>query len=290
MEDVKKISFRQKSATICPICRCEFYREEMFTGSGRLIAENLTDELRRLYKASSKYGIVYPLAYTLTVCPNCLYTSYPKDFNDVTQEEIVKLQDLRQARQDAQAKFFDQLDFNDDRNLTLGAASYMLAVDCYSFRRKNVAPTFKMAVSSLRAAWLFGDLAKEFPDKVYNKLSLFFYKKSYEFYIKILDLLQSGGEPADAGGNMGPDTDKNWGYEGILYVAAVLTVKYGITEKDKDKRIENFNTSKKYLSKLFGGGKSSKNTPSDLLEKTRLLYDKINALLEQWEGEGEETD
>ncbi|MCL1833432.1 MAG: DUF2225 domain-containing protein [Leptospirales bacterium] len=294
-QDAKKISFRQKNPTTCPICNYEFYREEMFTGSGRLIAEKLTDELRRMYKPSSKYGKIYPLAYTLTVCPDCLYTAYQKDFNDITQDEVVKLQDMKQARQDAQAKFFDRLDFQDDRDLMLGAASYMLAVDCYNFRRKNVAPTFKMGISSIRAAWLFSDLAEEFPDKMYKKLSLFFYKKAYESYIKILDLLQSGGEPAEAAGNMGPDTDRNWGYEGILYVSAVLTVKYGAAEKDTAKKIQNFNTSKKYLSRLFGAGKSSKNTPSDLLDKTRILFEKINTMVAQWEaeteegGEGEET-
>jgi len=295
MGDSKKISFRQKNPTVCPVCKNEFYREEMFTGSGRLIADKLTDELRRMYKESNKYGKVYPLIYVLTVCPDCLYTAYQKDFSDVTPEEAAKLKEMKPARQNALSKFFDQLNFREDRDLALGAASYMLAVDCYNFRRKNVAPTFKMGVSSIRAAWLFADLAVDFPDKLYKKLSIFFYKKAYEFYLKILNLLQTGAEPADAAGHMGPDIDKNWGYEGILYVSAVLTVKYGTTEKDPTKRIANFNISKRYLSRLFGGGKSSKNTPTELLDKTRLLYDKINAMLEQWEkdgggeSEGEET-
>lgn len=287
MEDTKKISFKQKNSTLCPICKNEFFREEMFTGGGRLIAEKLTDELRRLYKESKKWGKIYPLAYTLNVCPNCLYTAYPKDFSDVTDAEIIKLQEMRPARKNAVAKFFGELNFNEDRNLILGAASFMLAVDCYNFRRKNVAPTFKKGVSSIRAAWLFSDLAEEFPDKPYKKLSFFFYKKAYEYYLKILDLLQSGGEPAEAAGNMGPDNDKNWGYEGILYVSAVLTIKYGTTEKDLNKRIENFNISKRYLSRLFGAGKSSKNTPTELLEKTRILFEKINGMLEEWEGEKE---
>jgi len=285
MEETKKISFRQKNPTSCPVCRNEFYREEMFTGSGRLIAEKLTDELRRMYKESQKFGKVYPLAYILSVCPNCLYTAYPKDFSDITDAEITKLQEMRPARKNAVAKFFGELDFTADRNLMLGAASFMLAVDCYNFRRKNVAPTFKKGVSSIRAAWLFSDLADTYPDQPYKKLSFFFYKKSYEYYLKILDLLQTGAEPADAAGNMGPDSDKNWGYEGILYVSAVLTVKYGTTEKDISKRIENFNISKRYLSRLFGSGKSSKNIPTELLEKTRMLYEKINLMLEQWESE-----
>ncbi len=38
MEDKKKISFRQKKFTVCPVCSFEFYREELFSGGGRLIA------------------------------------------------------------------------------------------------------------------------------------------------------------------------------------------------------------------------------------------------------------
>jgi hypothetical protein len=285
MDDSKKISFRQKNPTLCPVCRNEFFREEMFTGGGRLIVDKLTDELRRIYKESKKFGKIYPLVYMLNVCPNCLFTAYPKDFNEVTDAEINKLQEMRPVRMNAVNKFFGELDFKADRNLMLGAASYMLAVDCYNVRRKNVAPTFKKAVSSLRGAWLFSDLATEYPDLPYKKMSLFFYKKAHEYYLQVIELLQNGNEPADAAGNMGPDADKNWGYEGILYVMAVLTLKFGSREKDVDKKIEHFNTCKKYLSRLFGAGKSSKATPSDLLDKTRDLYDKINESLAQWEAE-----
>ncbi|HOK02237.1 MAG TPA: DUF2225 domain-containing protein [Spirochaetota bacterium] len=285
MDEGKKISFRQKNPTMCPICRNEFYREEMFTGGGRLIVEGLTDELRRIYKESKKYGKIYPLAYLLNVCPNCLYTAYPKDFSDVTDAEISKLQELRSARWNAVNKFFGDIDFRNDRDLMLGAASYMLAVDCYNIRRKNIAPTFKKAVSALRAAWLFSDLAAEDPESHFRKMSLFFYKKAYEYYLQVIELLQNGNEPADMAGNMGPDADKNWGYEGILYIMAVLTVKIGSREKEVEKRIEHFNTCKKYLSRLFGAGKASKSRPSDLLERTRDLYDKINEMLAQWEQE-----
>ena len=290
MEETKKISFRQKNQIVCPVCRNEFYREEMFTGSGRLIAEKLTDELRRLYKESQKFGKIYPLVYMLNVCPSCLYTAYPKDFTDISEAEIEKLKEMKPARKSIFEKFFGDQNFNDDRNLMLGAASYMLAVDCYNFRKKNVAPTFKRGVSSIRAAWLFSDLAEEYPDKSYKKISLFFYKKAYEFYTRILDLLQSGAEPADAAGNMGPDSDKNWGYEGILYVSAVLTYKFGTSEKDIDKKIEDFNVSKRYCSRLFGSGKTSKTTPTELLEKTRILYEKLNQTLEQWESGKEEKE
>jgi uncharacterized protein (DUF2225 family) len=78
---------------------------------------------------------------------------------------------------------------------------------------------------------------------------------------------------------MGPDTDKNWGYDGILYLSAVLTVKVGSWEKDVKKKIDNFEMSKRYLSRLFGIGKSSKSRPSEILDKTRILYEKINDFL-----------
>ena len=127
--------------------------------------------------------------------------------------------------------------------------------------------------------------AEETSDETYKKISLFFYRKAFEYYVKVVDLLQTGGEPADAAGNMGPDTDKNWGYEGILYITAVLTVKIGSREKELTKRIENFERCKRYLSRLFGIGKTSKSKPGELLDKTRDLYDKINEMLEIWNRE-----
>ena len=285
MEDKKKISYRQKNTTQCPVCSSEFYREEMLTGGGRIIAGSLTDELRRNYEESKKYGRIYPLIYQVTVCPECFFAAYPKDFNEIQHDEFERLTDLTPNRKNAIMKYFGNLDFDEEKTLQHGAASYMLAVDSYNVRNKHVAPSFKIAVSSIRAAWLFNDLATEYSSDQFKKISLFFYKKAYEFYVKVLELIQSGGEPADAAGNMGPDTDKNWGYDGILYITAVLTMKIGAREKDINKRIENFANCKRYLSRLFGMGKTSKSKPGELLDKTRDLYDKINEKLNEWNQE-----
>ncbi len=290
MENEKKISFRQKNPTKCPVCGHEFHREEMYSGGGRLIAGKITDELRREYQVSQKFGAIYPLAYLITVCPVCLYAAYPRDFDTPLPDEINSLREQSRVRKNTIAKFFDNMSFENDRDLALGAASYLLAVDCYNIRNKKVAPTFKIAVSSIRAAWLFDDLANQFPDKQYKKISLFFYKKTYDAYLRVLDLLQNGEEPADAAGNMGPDSDKNWGYEGILYMSAILTVKVGIREQDPVKRAESFEKSKRYLSRLFGAGKTSKNRPTELLDKTRLVYDKINEQLETWKQESQSVE
>ena len=285
MEQSKRISFRQKNATVCPVCSNEFFKEDMLSGRGRLIAGTLTDELRRNYEDNKKFGKVYPLAYPVSVCPKCLYSSYQKDFASLEQNEIDALRRATAARHATISKVFGSLNFEMDRNLQLGAASYMLAVDCYNLRGKQSAPTFKRAVSSIRAAWLFKDLAILHPEKPYKKIMFFFYKKAFVYYMKVLDYIQSGEEPSEAAGNMGPDTDRNWGYEGILYVSSVLTVKIGSKEKDLDRRIENYNNSKKYLSRLFGMGKSSKSRPGELLDKTKDLYEKMNETLDKWNKE-----
>ena len=75
------ITFYSKEQIECPVCNAKFRREELHSGGGRLIAGNLTDELRRLYEPSAKYGVVYPVIYNMTVCPKCLYSSFPQDFS-----------------------------------------------------------------------------------------------------------------------------------------------------------------------------------------------------------------
>jgi len=284
-EKSKKISFKQKTPTVCPVCRNEFFREEMLTGGGRLIAGRLTDELRRSYEKNVKFGVVYPAAYIMNVCPKCLYTALPKDFETLTEAELSKIRAASAARVNIVKRFFGNLSFNAERNLELATASYLLAVDCYSMRRKEVAPTFKRAVSSIRAAWLFGDMAQKYKGKNYEKLSDFFYAKSYDFYVKCLELMQNGQEPSDAAGNMGPDTDKNWGYDGMLYMYAMLTVKVCSKEKDINKRIEKFERTKIYLSRIFGMGKSNKDKPSQIIDMTRDLYDKIKLMIDEWKAQ-----
>ena len=277
----RKISYRHKDYTKCPVCSNEFQREEMLTGGGRLIAGKLTDELRRLYEKNEKHGKIYPLAYLVTVCPKCLYAAYPKDWDKLTQEEISKIAGAGEARMNSLRKYFGDANFNNDRDLTLGAASYLLSIDCYGYRSKSVAPTVKKAVSSIRAAWLFKDLGKESPNNIYKKFSDFFYTKAYKFYHQTLGLLQNGGENLEDAGHIGPDFEKNWGYDGILYMCAILTVKLGPNEKDLNIRVKNFEVTKRYLSKLFGTGKVSKAKPDQLVEMIRDLYDRINVMIDE---------
>lgn len=199
---IKKISYKHKEFTKCPVCSNEFLREEMLTGGGRLIAGKLTDELRRLYEKNEKFGKIYPLAYLVTVCPKCLFATFQKDIDKLTPEEITKLAGTSEARMNSLRKYFGDASFDNERDLLLGAASYMLAVDCYGFRGANVAPVIKKAVSSIRAAWLFSDLAKETSNNLYKRFSDFFYMKAYKFYLDSMNLLQSGKENLEDAGHI----------------------------------------------------------------------------------------
>ena len=85
-ESGNRISFFAKNKTVCPSCNAEFYREDVRTGRGRLIAGDLANDLRRLYEPSKKYGEVQPLIYTITVCPVCFYAAFPSDFESLPEK------------------------------------------------------------------------------------------------------------------------------------------------------------------------------------------------------------
>ncbi|GAB1456975.1 hypothetical protein MASR2M48_22830 [Spirochaetota bacterium] len=57
-EKDRKVSFYAKEATRCPVCDASFHREELF--SGRVSADEMTDELHRTYKPLHAFGEVHP--------------------------------------------------------------------------------------------------------------------------------------------------------------------------------------------------------------------------------------
>jgi uncharacterized protein (DUF2225 family) len=91
---------------------------------------------------------------------------------------------------------------------------------------------------------------------------------------------QSGKEPLSGIKNFGPDTDKNYAYEGMLYLTGLLQYKYG-TRDNPGRRAELLGESKRTIAKIFGLGRSTKNKPGPLLEHARQLYDKINIELNE---------
>jgi uncharacterized protein (DUF2225 family) len=282
-EKIKKITFFSNRPINCPVCGNHFFREELLTGSGRLIAGELTDELRRIYEPSQAFGEIYPLIYPVSACPECYYSAYPDDFSQIKGEIAGKLESQTQGRKKSIELIFPSLNFSEPRDLKEGAASYFFALSCYDYFPKYYLPTFKRAISALRAAWLFSDLHRKLPTENYEYLSQLFYRKANFYYRLAIEKDQKGEEALKQKINYGPDTDKNYSYDGILYVSGILEYKYG-PKKDIEKRIKSLENVRRLFSKLFGIGKASKEKPSTILDKAKDLYFKIGQEIDSIKG------
>jgi Uncharacterized protein conserved in bacteria len=283
-EKAPSVTFYSKDQTECPICSTKFKREELMSGGGRMIAGQLTDELRRLYEPSAKYGEIFPQVYTVTVCPKCHYAALPQDFCILDKESLNRIYEQMQTRYDSVKKLFPKIDFNGIRSLNEGAASYYLAMLCYDCVDLKYSPTIKQGQCSLRGAWLFHELDLKYPEENYGYISDLLYRKALFFYRHAVELETSGKEMIANLKFFGPDLDKNYGYDGVLYLAALLEYKYG-SRTDPAKRAELLAFHRRSLAKMFGLGKSTKNKPGPLLEVARNLYDKIVQDLDGAEGD-----
>ena len=273
-EQAMKISFFLKNSVKCPVCNTEFKKEEMLSGRGRLIAKSLTDELRRIYEPSRKAGEIFPLIYPVMTCPECLYSTYNDDFQTIKKENVPMALSQRVKREYEIKTIFSDIDFRKQRDLYTGAGSYILAIGSYSFIGKECAPTFKKALSSLRAAWLFDDLHNKHPNQKYDRLKIIMYKKAIEYYNRSIKFGPTGEEGIDGLKTFDPDLDKNYGYQGFLFIASLLMFKYG-DQGDKTDRIAKLQNAKRIVSRIFWSGKSSKNMPSFILDNAKDLYENI---------------
>ncbi|MCX8029565.1 MAG: DUF2225 domain-containing protein [Brevinematales bacterium] len=274
----ENLTFFAKDTIECPICGYNFRREELMSGGGRLNAGKLTEELRRLYIPTQKWGKVNPLIYPITVCPNCLYAAFKEDFINkyITPEDISRIESYRKVRGEYAIAIVGSINFEQPRDLKHGLLSYILAISSYSFQHKKLAPSFKKAVSSLRAAWLAGDLFDEEKKPEYARMQLILYKKALEFYTTFIEKQSKGEETIDGIKFFGPDTDKDFGFEGVLYIYAVLKYKLLFTEEDIQKKLQAIAECKRYIAKFVGIGKKSPNKPADVLELGRDLYEKMS--------------
>ncbi len=271
-----RITFFSKNDIVCPVCGYSFKREEMLTGGGRLIAGGITPELRRLYEPSKVYGKVNPLLYPVTVCPSCYYAAFKEDFLKIKPNGIKLAKENTERRKGIIQRIFGKVDFLKNRGLKEGAASYILAIESYNYFDKWASPTVKKAIASLRAAWLLSDMEVEDPMADYGELQTLFYKKALHFYIEVLRKQEKAEESFDGIKNVGPDTDHNYGYEGILYLIGYLTLKLSYLEKDSPEKVAKLEQAKKIVSKMVGFGKANKNKPSLIIDMARDLYDEIN--------------
>ncbi len=279
MEHVK-VTFFSKNPIECPLCSTKFYKEDLLSGRGRLIAGDLSDELRRFYEPSQKYGELLPLIYPVIVCPSCYYAAYAADFEEVSNDALRELKEDTDQRIESISIIFKELDFTTFRELPEGAASFFLAIRCYDYFRSSFYPTFKRGLSSLRAAWLFDELHGKYSGENYDYLRDIFYRKAHFFYLLALERSQDGQEALESGLNYGPDLDNNYGYDGFLYITGLLEYKYG-PRSDPEKRTRAIENAKRIVSRLFGTGKASRSKPSAILEKAKDLYELMNKELKE---------
>ncbi|WP_303918367.1 DUF2225 domain-containing protein [Treponema berlinense] len=276
-----KISYWSKNKCHCPVCQNNFEREEMLSGSGRMIAGELTDELHRIFEPSAKYGQIYPLIYSIGACPKCHTALFWNDFEEI--QDNASLNDLladSKNRMETVSNMFPYYELTRERNLLDGAAMYYLALLSYEKVDLSYAPTMKRAIISLRLAWLCNDLQKVVPDHNYDYAAQVFYRKAQFFYEQTLINETQRIETIAKITNFGPDIDKNYGYDGVIYLNSLLEYKYGQTE-DLQMRYKKLDANKRSIARIFGLGKSSKSKPGPLLEKSRDLYDKLTATLNE---------
>jgi uncharacterized protein (DUF2225 family) len=279
-----KVSFLAKETLTCPVCGKQFHKEELMAGGGRLIAGELTDELHRLYEPSSKYGRLYPLAYIATVCPACWFASSAEDFNALPTSNRATAAADEFDRKQSVAAIFPSVDFDEPRTLLSGTVSQYLVLHCYDYYPHESSPMVKQALTALRTGWLLEHLDETDPGQHWDWLSKLFKRKASFLCRAAQQAELKGVEKLSDLNNFGPDTDKNYGYEGFLYVSGVLEVKYG--DKDnEDIRNKALMSIKISLGKIFGLGKSTKAKPGPLLEKAKNLYREIADELQEADEE-----
>ncbi len=274
------VSYFSKQKIVCPVCGFQFLREDPLTGGGRMIAGELSDELRRDFEPSIKYGKIYPLIYSVGVCPECSYAALWQDFSGLDRGSYDKIRDQESSRQSSVSAIFPGYQFKTLRRLLDGAASYYLALLCYEQTPVEFSPTLRKGIVSLRAAWLSADMDAAYPGKNYDFVTKAFYKKALFFYNEALARETDGSEPIGGLTSFGPDIDKNYGFNGIIYLAGLLEYKYGQT-RDPALRIQKFAEHKRAIARIFGLGRSSKNKPGPLLEHSRKLYDNFTRELKE---------
>jgi uncharacterized protein (DUF2225 family) len=275
--DKKKsaISYWSKDKCICPVCKKDFEREVMLSGNGRMIAGGLTDELHRIFEPSARFGKVYPLIYEIGVCPHCHTALMWNDFKDLKNKEAInKLFEKREERKEKVFTIFPYFNLKRERTLFDGCAMYYLALLTYADCDKDMVPTMKSAFLALRLAWLTEELNSVCPGYNYDYISEVFYKKALFFYQQAIVNETQRIEKSSTLSNFGPDMDKNYGWDGVIYLCGLLEYKYGQKE-DIQLRLKKLNESKTAIARIFGLGKSSKAKPGPLLEKSRDLYDML---------------
>ncbi len=260
----------------CPSCENEVYQESILSGKGRLDAGELREDLYRNYNVTEEFGNMYPFLYAVTTCPKCLYTTFSKDFLVIHKRNKKTLfhSDMIHKRKKTLSFLFKKIpDFKQKKDIMSAFASYLLAMDTYNEIRSRDSPSIRMAICSLRSAWIAKILEEHKYGDFMKTLKDIFYRKSYFFYKRSLQYDTIGKESLGNIWSLGPDIDKDYGYEGVVYLLAWYVVKYE-SLNDPTQRRNELQKARTNLSKVFGFGKASREKPSILLSIARDVFDK----------------
>lgn len=278
------LTYYEKEVLTCPVCRKQFKREMLRKGGGRLVMKEVGADFHQIYTPTEKYGDVYPLCYAVLVCPQCYYASYKNEFGKLKDFEVTALVEAENQRKALVDELFDHLDFINPRTLREGIASYLLALSCYDHLGADKSPTIRMGQSALRCGWLMQDYHKKFPADNWDYLALLMFRKAGFFYRRAVELESSMKERVSETPGLGPEHDKNYGYDGVLYLYAYLEYHYG-PENNIKKRLEQVERARVYCGRIFGMGRSSKEKPALLLDRAHDLYDAMGKWLKKHNGE-----
>jgi len=289
-EKKSKLTYYKKNPYKCPVCGTDTLQEELLTGRGRLIAGGLSLELRRYYKPSSQWGLARPLIYPISVCPKCLYSVFSADFEQkITNKERFKdfVVDSKNRLSLVQTHFPDSSFQKPNRDLVEGIVSYLLAHHCYSLHDPEYNPTFQSGKCAIRCAWLLQDFMNELTDadqrKKYQTLQDYYYREAAQKYGLTLEYEEKGIEPLPNHINLGPDTDKNFGFEGVKYLYCLLNYRMCFFEANITRRLMKFRMARKMLSQVFGFGVSSKEKPTPILNMAKLVHKLITDKILEYE-------
>jgi len=186
-------------------------------------------------------------------------------------------------------EFFPTCSFYTEfRGIQEGIVSYMLAFQCYQLLPVSYSPSFNTGRAALRCAWLLEDLVNhELEDKneiqKYLKMQDQYYQNAARFYELTLEREQKGEEPLMHTGTLGPDTDKDFGYDGVKYLYSLLNYRMCFFENDIPKRIKKFAGARALVGKMFGFGDISKEKPSVLLDMARVVHKLISQKIKEYQ-------
>ncbi len=282
-----KISYFNKDKISCPVCGTKFHLENHFTGQGRLNSQGLTNDLRRLYSPTKKFGMVYPLIYHNIVCPECWFSALPEDFYFDAKKPTYDLDELKsfsEARKAHAQEIFPEVNFAKSRNLESGLISHFLAIASYQHYHSFSLKTAKIALLALRASWVIDDIIE---NSSHDAKKMKYLKEYFRFlaFKKFSSYYEQYYSPKKSKfieiNYHGPDIDYDYGYKAFMYIFIYLSFEFVDTVSPLEEKIKVLNRNKITLAKIFGLGRSSKKNPSPFLENSRAFYEVLKNKIEE---------